>query len=77
MKRNWFKRRFITYVPVSIMGWLILLAILVYAVYTFIDIDSRSHSASDTLMNFAFNMLIVYIIYLIVGFLTSSRSGKT
>jgi hypothetical protein len=75
MKKNWFKRRFITYVPVSLMGWLILLAILVYAVYIFIDIDSRSHSVSDTLMNFAFNMLIVYIIYVIVGFLTS-RSGK-
>jgi hypothetical protein len=75
MKKNWFKRRFITYVPVSIIGWLILLGILAYAVYTFIDIDSRSHSASDTLMNFAFNMLVVYIIYLIVGFLTS-RGGK-
>jgi membrane protein DedA with SNARE-associated domain len=76
MKKNWFKRRFITYVPVSLMGWLILLAILVYAVYTFIDIDSRSHSASDTIMNFAFNMLLVYIIYLIVGFLTSRQDKE-
>jgi membrane protein DedA with SNARE-associated domain len=73
MKKNWFKRRFLVYVPVSFMGWLILVVIFIYAVYTFIDIDKRSHSVSDTLMNFAFNMLIVYFIYLLVGFLTSRR----
>ena len=35
---------------------MILIAAIVYAVYMFIDIDSRSHSVSDTLMNFFFNL---------------------
>jgi hypothetical protein len=78
MKFNftWFKRSFLFHIPISLMGWIITLAIPVYAVYIFIDIDSRSHSVSDTLMNFAFNMLIVYVIYLVVGYLTSKPEGK-
>lgn len=71
MNLPWFKRLGIFYWPISIMGWLLLLASLVYAVYTFIDIDSRSHSVSDTLINFVFNLLIIAAVYSIIGFVTS------
>ena len=59
MKLKWFRRSGIFYVPVSVIGWLILLAAMGLAVYFFIDIDSRSHSASDTLINFVFYLLII------------------
>jgi hypothetical protein len=71
MNLPWFKRLGIFYWPISVIGWLLLLASIVYAVYTFIDIDSRSHSVSDTLINFVFNVLIIGAVYSLIGFLTS------
>ena len=44
---------------------------MAYAVYTFIDIDRRSHSVSDTLINFVLNLLIIGAVYSLIAFLTS------
>ena len=63
------------YWPVSPLGWIILAAATGYAVYLFIDIDSRSHSVSDTLMNWVFNCLIVGVMYSVIGFLTEKRGN--
>jgi hypothetical protein len=71
MKSPWFKRIGIFYIPVSLIGWTLLLAALSYTVYVFIDIDSRSHSVSDTLINFGFRLLIIGIVYTFVAYLTS------
>jgi len=70
MKLHWFTRKGIFFFPASIVGWLIAAATVAYAIYLFIDIDSRSHSASDTLINWVFNLLIVGVVYSIVGFFT-------
>ena len=75
MNLHWFKRNGIIYVPISKIGWLLLLAGISYAVYIFIDIDSRSHSVSDTLINFVFNLFIIGAVYSFIAFLTS-RSLK-
>jgi E3 ubiquitin-protein ligase DOA10 len=71
MKFPWFKRNGILFVPVTLMGWIILIASFTYVVYNFIDIDRMSHSVSDTLMNFVFRLIIIAVIYTLVGFLTS------
>jgi uncharacterized membrane protein HdeD (DUF308 family) len=76
MELKWFKRNGIFFVPVSLVGWIILLAGVAYAVYTFIDIDSRSHSVSDTLINFVFSLLIIIAVYSLIGYLTSRSSKK-
>jgi hypothetical protein len=73
MKLPWFKRSGIFFIPVSIIGWIILLSGLAVAVYIFKDIDSRSHSASDTLINFVFYLLIIGAVYSIIAYLTSRR----
>jgi membrane protein DedA with SNARE-associated domain len=75
MKLNWFKRNGIVFFPISIIGWIILLIGFVYSIYTFIDIDSRSHSVSDTLINFVFKLLIIIAVYSLIAYLTS-RSPK-
>ena len=49
MKLQWFKRKGIFFIPKSLIGWAIMLIGIIYAIYIFIDIDSRYHSASDTL----------------------------
>jgi hypothetical protein len=74
MNLPWFKRIGIFFIPTAIIGWLILLASLAYAVYVFIDIDSRSHSVSDTLINFVFNLLIISAVYSLIAYLTSRQT---
>ena len=74
MNLPWFKRIGIIFFPISVIGWIISLAAIFYAVYAFIDIDSRSHSVSDTLINFVFRLLIVFAIYTLIAYLTSRNS---
>ncbi|MCX6254092.1 MAG: hypothetical protein NTV31_06385 [Bacteroidia bacterium] len=76
MNFPWFRRIGIFYIPTSIIGWILLITGFAYAVYTFIDIDSRSHSVSDTLMNFVFNLLIICAVYSLIAFLTSRPLKK-
>lgn len=75
MNLPWFKRIGIFFVPVSLMGWIVLLGGIAYAVFSFIDIDSRSHSVSDTLMNFVFKLLIIGVVYSLIGFLTREKEA--
>ena len=75
MNLHWFKRIGIFFVPVSLMGWIVLLVGIAYAVFSFIDIDSRSHSVSDTLMNFVFKLLIIGVVYSLIGFLTREKEA--
>ncbi len=73
MKLNWFTRKGIIYWPASIVGWVILVLAATYAVYTFIDIDGRSHSVSDVMINFVFNLLIIGLVYSVIGYFTEVR----
>ena len=77
MKLNWFTRKGIIYLPASVIGWVILVLATAYAVYTFIDIDSHSHSVSDTLINFVFNALLIGLVYTIIAYFTEGvRKGE-
>jgi len=73
MKLNWFIRRGIFYLPVSVAGWIILVLAAAYAVYTFIDINGRSHSVSDVMINFVFNVLIIGLVYTVIAYFTEAR----
>jgi len=75
MNLPWFKRSGIFYIPISIVGWILLLGELAFVVYIFRDIDSRSHSASDTLINFVFYLIVSGAVYSLIALLTS-RSSK-
>ena len=68
---KWFNQKGIFFLPSAIVGWLIFLAAISYSVYTFIDIDSRSHSVSDTLINFFFNLFIIGAVYTMIAVFTS------
>ena len=46
---RWFKPLWIVYMPASAMGWIVTLLALAFMANTFLAIDARSHSASDTL----------------------------
>jgi hypothetical protein len=49
MKTVWFKRAGWFYIPVSLPGIVITLAVLAFCAQVFLAIDRHSHSASDTL----------------------------
>jgi uncharacterized membrane protein len=76
MKFPWFKRIGIFFIPATYAGWIILLAGVAFAIYSFIDIDSRSHSNSDTLMNFVFMCLIIGAVYSLIAYATSRATKK-
>ncbi len=77
MKLPWFKRVGLFYIPISIIGWIILICGIAYAVNVFIEIDSISHSVSDTLINFVLYLLIIGAIYSLIAFLSIRASNKT
>jgi len=76
MNLHWFRRNGIFFIPASVAGWIILCGGIAYAVYSFKEIDSRSHSASDTLMNFAFRLLIICAVYSLIAYITSHSPKK-
>jgi formate hydrogenlyase subunit 3/multisubunit Na+/H+ antiporter MnhD subunit len=76
MKFPWFKRIGIFFIPASAAGWIILLAGIVFAIISFMCIDGRSHSVSDTLMNFIFMLLIIGAVYSLIAYLTSRVTKK-
>jgi len=76
MNFPWFKRIGIFFIPATIAGWIILVAGIAFAIYSFIDIDSRSHSVSDTLMNFVFMCLIIGAVYSLIAYATSRVKWK-
>ena len=76
MRLNWFTRKGIIYRPASVIGWALLVIAMAYAAYTFIDIDNRSHSVSDTLINFIFNLLLIGVVYSVIAYFTETRPEK-
>ena len=66
-----FTRKGIFFLPSSVAAWLLTLLFAGFLVWRFFDIDSRSHSASDTLINFFFSALVILAVYAVVGFFTS------
>ena len=49
MKTIWFKKLGWIYIPVSVIGVVISLAVVFFCVTVFIAVDRHSHSVSDTL----------------------------
>jgi hypothetical protein len=47
-----------------------------YCIYLFFDIDSTSHSVSDALINWVFNVAVVNFFFAIFAFLTSRKPGS-
>lgn len=73
MKLNWFTRKGIIYLPISIIGWIIFGIALFYAAFTFINIDKHSHSTSGTLINFVFNLLLTGLMYTLIAYFTEKK----
>lgn len=76
MKQGWFRRSGVFFMPTGAVGWMILALALGFLVYDFLQIDGSSHSASDTLMNFAFHLFLVAVIYTLIGYVLTPRKSR-
>lgn len=76
MKLNWFKRVGFLVYPATLWAWLMLIVACGYLVYVFIEIDSRSHSVSDTLMNWAFNAILIGGALYIFAMMTTEKKSS-
>ncbi len=73
MEHPWFKRKSVFYIPISGFGWLLFVLLIAYWVYSFVYIDNRSHSVSDTLINFVINALFGAFIYQLIAYLSVKK----
>lgn len=71
MRPSWFVRKGVLFIPKHVVGWIVLIAFAAMAVWEFIDIDSRSHSVSDTLINFVFHAAILAVVYTVIASILS------
>ena len=75
MKKIWFKNK--TYgwgwTPASWEGWVVLFTYLASVVWIFRDIDSRSHSGSDTLIGFFVPMIAMTAVLIFIAYRTGEK----
>jgi hypothetical protein len=71
MKFPWFLLRGVIFIPITLAGWLIALIAVAFSIWDFIRIDRVSHSVSDTLSNWVFNIFFVVLAYYAVAYFTS------
>jgi len=76
MKFPWFILRGVIFIPITLPGWLILLAGLAFTTYDFIRKNSNSLSFLDTLSNWVFNLFFVILVYYVIAWMTSRVEKK-
>jgi len=82
-KNLWFKARKYGWgwTPITWQGWLVTFLFLCLVYSNFLDVDSLSHSVSDTLMNFAFRLIFLILALILVCYVKGEKpqwrwSGK-
>lgn len=70
---RWFSPWGWVYRPVSVVGWVAVFLVAAFLVHTFIAINARAHSASDTLYGvFPYAVCALVLLY----WLASKTSGR-
>jgi len=77
MKTTWFKKIGWIYIPISVIGIVISLAVVFFCVTVFIAVDRHSHSVSDTLYGiFPFFVSAFTILFWIASNTSESKKDK-
>ena len=73
---NWFTRRGIFFVPSSPIGWAIIVVAIGYLVYAFIEINTHSHSMSDALVSWIFNVVLIFAALYGVAWMSTKKISE-
>ncbi len=73
---NWFTRKGLFFVPSSPVGWAFIVIAIGYSVYAFIEIDSRSHSVSDTFVSWIFNVVLIFAALYGVAWMSTKKISE-
>lgn len=75
MKEKWFKAKSYGWgwTPATWQGWSVILLFVIIVAFLFFSIDSNSHSASDTMINFIPNVVILSMVLIIICYLTGEK----
>ena len=67
----WFKanKKHVGWTPSTWQGWIILALYVIFLIHSFLQVDSTSHSVSDTLINFFPRFLIFTALLTIITYL--------
>jgi hypothetical protein len=76
-KLYFFRRKWVFFIPIHIVGWLFLLGVLAAGVYVFIDLYLRTDSIGETLSNFSIFLVILFWGYTFFGFYTCKPEKET
>ncbi len=60
----------------GLLGWVLVAVVMVASVANFVRIDSASHSASDTLINWVPQTAILVVVGLAIAFAARRRAGR-
>lgn len=72
-----FRRKWVFFIPIHLVGWLFLLGVIGTGVYVFIDLYLRIRSIPETLGNFAIFFIILFLGYSFFGFYTCKPEKET
>ena len=77
-QKYWFKthKEGIVWYPASWQGWVVVLVYLSGLTYYFIKVDSKSHSASDTMIGLFIPFFILSAFLIIITYLKAEPLGK-
>jgi|GEM_PF-227230 len=76
MKKPWFSPKKFGYgwgLPSTWQGWVVLVFYFAFLIYDFKRIDSHSHSASDTLINFIPQLILASVVLFFIARITSGK----
>jgi len=76
MKKAWFTRNGRIFKPLSLYGWLITAAALIYVGFSVLRILRLSLKLNQTLVEIAFQVTITAVVYILIAYFTQERNSN-
>jgi membrane protein DedA with SNARE-associated domain len=76
MKKAWFVRSRRFYKPISLYGWVLTFAAVVYIGFSVIRIVNQSLKLNETLSDILLQVIITAVVYATIAYFTQKRETK-
>ena len=76
LRKVHFKKKGLFFIPRSVIAWVIFSISIAYLSYSLFELNNRSHSISDLLLNFLLQLVITWSIFTTVAIFCHIFEGK-